>query len=151
MYSTKISVLFIIFCIVLLLNNNSYGQLTINIDADNSERLSEIFSESVTGLNQLHPFTSKSAILCIQLKKFSLSVLQMIGIMFSLVGANLITSYFDSNTVYHTDMEPIIVEPVIVDSNNHQVKFTNPIVNPDVSETKLKQKNEKKCDGDYGC
>lgn len=88
----------ILIVIILLLSTFSLhlnGQLTINIEAEDLRQISEIFERI---MHQSHPSTRISPVRCSfipLIKKLSLNLIQMCGVMMTLFGANILTVKYE--------------------------------------------------------
>lgn len=126
----RISIVFIILSTFLLINS-SFTQFTIDITADDAERIGEIVSESLTNLGVIQPF-SPAAIICKHAKKVAVTLLQMTGLMITLVGANILTSIFDPNIIIHSEADIVQVNPPKFEEIDYSVE-------------------SEKCGDSYGC
>lgn len=78
-----------------------HTSIVVDIDPEELQRVAEILVESYISQN-IYPQTRGNAIrnnLISVVKKVSLNVLQLIGLMLTLVGANLLTQSFESSAV----------------------------------------------------
>lgn len=72
-----------------------YGSITIDIEDEDLQRIGEILVQHY--VEQQLTSATKSTI-STKVKAFSLGVLQLLGVMLTLVGANLLTAKLDSST-----------------------------------------------------
>lgn len=83
---------------VLWLNVKAFDQqrsIAINIDSDELQRIAEVLVESYLA-NNLGQYNPRRSVILSGLRKIAKSSVQYIAIMFSLVGANILTKMFES-------------------------------------------------------
>lgn len=86
----KISNIVIILLTLVLIQTNAH--ISIQIDPDDFDHVTEFFENII--INQQQPVVYRRFSVVLVLKKVTVSIIQMIGIMLTLVGANLITEKF---------------------------------------------------------
>lgn len=117
-----------IFIMLSLLCAFSQGNIVIYIEPDELQRVAEILVQSYISQNLTPQTGLQRNIVFTYMKKFSYSTVQLVGIMFSLVGANLLTKIFEPNV--------LPLQSSIIDNDNNNSTSIKP---------------SQLCKSDYGC
>lgn len=139
----KVTVFIIILLFTTILNSNANGYITIEIEPDDVYQLSNILQTFLEN-NQIPTTRTRSSIRHIILpliKSFSRGIIQMLSIMLTLVGANLITMKMESSVVIVNQTEQTTTHEIC----KHDFGCTENICWRTCEETNDKKEEQKFC------
>lgn len=93
MFVSKMSIIVLFLCAL-----QTKAHITIDIESDQLQKLGEILVETYLDHHLLHRPRTTTSVFVSNLRKIGVSMIQMIGIMFTVVGANLLSIKFEPFT-----------------------------------------------------
>lgn len=138
----KVKVLFIcLFAFVLLLQSEAF--ISIQVDPEDLDYVSDFFqSIIINGQTQTIVHTPRHRIILSWVKKTTVGVFHLIGVMLALVGANMLSSNFIPDVPMQVQQPKIKLSSVVEPGKKIQIESKLSNVVPKYTEM---------CDVDFGC
>lgn len=135
---SKVLIITIALCILM----QSFAHISLNIDVDDLEMVNEFFD----GMINIRPNSVQCSALAM-LKKVTYSLLQMAGILLTLVGSNMLTMKLSGNE--QKPIDPKLIEPKLTVPKIIEPIITKQNIEPIYS--KINVLDYIMCRNDFGC